>query len=261
MQLQFDYQMQLRYSLPAERCFYTLKCIPKDTERQRLLTKEVQITPSSPWTEGTDGWGNRKLYGCIAEPHQRFSFRICGTVESFPERYEALHGTAGMYRYPFGKSAPGPGICAFFRTLPLANCTGAPEKCLRILHSLHERFAYVRQQTSAETTAEQAWALGMGVCQDFSHIYAALLRLAGIPARYVCGLMAGEGESHAWVEALCDGQWLGLDPTNDCPADGSYIKLGDGRDASECAINRGILLGGGIQQQRVNAVVTPVKDK
>ncbi|MDD7434847.1 MAG: transglutaminase family protein [Lachnospiraceae bacterium] len=42
----------------------------------------------------------------------------------------------------------------------------------------------------------------MEVCQDYAHIFIVLLRLAGVPARYVCGLLAGEGASHAWVESL-----------------------------------------------------------
>ena len=49
-----------------------------------------------------------------------------------------------------------------------------------------------------------------------------------------------------------------MDPTNDCMADDRYIKLGDGRDASECAINRGILIGGGQQKQQVKVVVNRI---
>lgn len=71
----------------------------------------------------------------------------------------------------------------------------------------------------------------------------------------MCGLIKGEGASHAWVEALCEGRWVGYDPTNDCRIGNGYIKLGDGRDASGCAINRGIMLGGGTQTQRINARV------
>ncbi len=258
MQLRFDYQMQIRYSIPVERCFYTIKCIPKDTARQKLLEKEIQMEPQSKWMEGTDGWGNRKLYGSIPSAHDRFLFRICGRVEIHPEIYEAGNELSGMYRYPFGKCIPGAGILAYFGSLGTDGCGKGLEKCIRIMNCLHQDFSYVKKQTQASTTAEEAWNLGMGVCQDFAHIYETLLHLAGIPARYVCGLMTGEGESHAWVEALCEGKWIGLDPTNNCLAGESYIKLGDGRDASECAINRGILFNGGEQSQHVNAIVSRI---
>jgi len=97
--------------------------------------------------------------------------------------------------------------------------------------------------------------MGKGVCQDYAHIYITLLRIMGIPARYVCGMLIGEGVSHAWAEALCEKRWIGFDPTNDCLISDSHIKLGDGRDASECAINRGIIWGGGTQMQEISVAV------
>ena len=51
------------------------------------------------------------------------------------------------------------------------------------------------------------------------------------------------------------GRWIAFDPTNDCLVLDRHIKLGDGRDASDCAINRGILWGGGRQSQKVGALV------
>lgn len=97
--------------------------------------------------------------------------------------------------------------------------------------------------------------MGRGVCQDYAHIYITLLRMAGIPARYVCGLIIGEGASHAWVEALCDGRWLAFDPTNDCLVLDNYIKLGHGRDSADCAINRGLMWNGGTQEQKISVLV------
>ena len=66
-------------------------------------------------------------------------------------------------------------------------------------------------------------AHGSGVCQDFAHLALAVLRAAGIPARYVSGYLypdteglIGEthaGESHAWIEAWI-GDWQPFDPTS-----------------------------------------------
>lgn len=135
----------------------------------------------------------------------------------------------------------------------------ARDQCIRIMNSLHNDFIYEKNVTDINTDAESAWRAGRGVCQDFAHIYITLLRLAGIPARYVCGLIDGEGESHAWVESLIDGVWTGFDPTNNCEASGTYIKLSIGRDASECAVNRGIVMGGGAQTQLISAQVCEVR--
>ena len=77
-----------------------------------------------------------------------------------------------------------------------------------------------------------------------------LLRMEGIPARYVTGMLVGEGASHAWVEALCGGYWYGFDPTNDLLVDDSYIRVSCGRDSADCAIIRGTFLGLAAQVQR-----------
>lgn len=67
--------------------------------------------------------------------------------------------------------------------------------------------------------------------------------------------MIGEGASHAWVEALCENRWVPFDPTNDCRVLNDYIKLGHGRDASDCAINRGLMWNGGAQSQKISVSV------
>ncbi len=123
------------------------------------------------------------------------------------------------------------------------------------MHGLHQDFSYVPGTTDVNTTAEEAWKQGKGVCQDYAHIYVTLLRLAGIPARYVCGLIIGEGASHAWAEVLIDGFWVPFDPTNDCLVWDHYIKLGHGRDAADCAINRGLMWNGGAQSQDISVLV------
>mgnify|MGYP004465908171 FL=1 len=260
MYLQYDYQMRIRYSAPVEKCFYTIKCIPKTTMRQKATETIIQMSPQSDWSYGEDGWKNKTIYGNIQKAHDTFEFRVHGKVEIQPSKYEekADRYQIGMYCYPFGKCCPGDGLRQYFASADLTGCGSALEKSIRIMHDLYQHFSYVSHQTGVSTSAEEAWHMGMGVCQDYAHIFIVLLRLAGIPARYVCGLLAGEGASHAWVEAFCEGRWIGLDPTNDCCVGNSHIKLGDGRDASECAINRGILIGGGIQQQDVCAVVKQI---
>ncbi|MCC8167968.1 MAG: transglutaminase family protein, partial [Clostridiales bacterium] len=82
-----------------------------------------------------------------------------------------------------------------------------------------------------------------------------LLHLRGQPPRSVTGMIPGEGASHAWVEACCDGNWYGFDPTNDTIVSNSHIRIGTGRDASDCLINRGIMRGGGQQTQEVRVRV------
>ncbi|MCM1181819.1 MAG: transglutaminase family protein [Roseburia sp.] len=255
--LQFDYCMEIRYTVPVSICHFTIKCIPKNDARQHLLGMHIAIEPQAAYSFGEDSYGNRQIYGRVEEAHERFSFHIEGEVEIGQILYEeeAVEERVGLYRFPFGKCRAGEQLGEYYRTLDFSECKSAYDKCLVLMHRLYQDFSYERAATGIETTAEEAWRLGRGVCQDYAHIYITLLRMAGVPARYVCGLIVGEGASHAWVEALCGGRWIGLDPTNDCLVADSHIKLGDGRDASECAINRGVMRGGGAQTQRISVTV------
>lgn len=76
-----------------------------------------------------------------------------------------------------------------------------------------------------------------GVCQDFAHVMLAACRAEGFLARYVSGMVPGEGETHAWVEVYEDGHWHACDPTFNKPADEGYIKLAHGHDTNDSAVN------------------------
>ena len=94
---------------------------------------------------------------------------------------------------------------------------------------------------------------------EFSHACgvsrASLLRMEGIPARYVVGMMTGEGSSHAWVEALCNGYWYGFDPTNNKLVNADYIRVSCGRDSADCSVIRGNFYGCVTQRQNEKVVV------
>ena len=126
------------------------------------------------------------------------------------------------------------------------------------MHQLHQSFSYQKCATDVSTSAEEAMEKGAGVCQDYAHIFLSLLRLKGIPARYVTGMLRGEGESHAWVELALGEYWYGLDPTNDCVVAGEHVRIACGRDYRDCRISQGVFYGGARQTQQVSVVVNPM---
>ncbi len=368
--LHFHYAMRISYTQSATMCRFTIKCMPQDTLRQRISKLKIRLDPAVPYMEGEDSFGNRKIYGCVDEPHDYFVYEVEGEAETGACHYEesARTGNVGIYKYPFGCNRPGEKLRAYSAELPVLdeyldrpinlqrmagtvagrNLSAAEEGaetqskdvtgkytsqgdnfsslnvadsswsletrdniqqnisemslstgdmprsymntrgefgskliggivqqrmqpgmrkystqlelatynlCVDLMHHLHEDFRYQSGCTSMDTTAEEAWAFGCGVCQDYAHIYIALLHMRGIPARYVTGMIPGEGASHAWVEVCCDGNWYGFDPTNDTVVSNSHIRIGTGRDASDCLINRGIMRGGGQQTQEVRVRV------
>lgn len=64
-----------------------------------------------------------------------------------------------------------------------------------------------------------------GFCEHYASAFAALARMAGIPARVVAGYQGGErnplgdywivrqSDAHAWTEVWLDGRWIRYDPT------------------------------------------------
>lgn len=122
---------------------------------------------------------------------------------------------------------------------------------LQYCQYVYENFSYIPGITTVETTTDVIWQLKAGVCQDFAHILLVMLRSANIPARYVSGYicphkngMRGEGATHAWVEAFIPGYgWLGLDPTNNCIANETHVRLAVGRNFSDCSPVKGVYKG------------------
>ena len=257
--LNYEYKMKLSYSEPVDKCYFTIKSIPADDFRQRSISYDISLSPLTQYSESKDSFGNIQIIGCEGMPHRDFEFMIKGLAETYPVGVSGPinSSTVGMYKYPHGKCIPGEKLMDYAKELKedVNACFSSKEKCIMIMNRIYERMKYEPGSTEIDTTAEEAFANGKGVCQDFSHIIICLLRIFKIPARYVCGLIVGEGKSHAWVEAACEENFVPFDPTHNRAVTDEYIKLGVGRDATDCAINRGVMWGGGLQTQEVSVKV------
>jgi transglutaminase-like putative cysteine protease len=120
------------------------------------------------------------------------------------------------------------------RTVALAESLGgrggAPEE--RVRRTLHHLERCCRYSLKAPRTAARDVVAGFlfetqrGYCEYFASAAALLLRLQGVPTRYVTGfnvrdesVVAGhyvvrESDAHAWIESHVPGQgWLEFDPT------------------------------------------------
>ena len=99
-----------------------------------------------------------------------------------------------------------PRLVQFAEEVGLFRCGRVAEAIMLVVTRLRERIEYKKGVTSSSTTVSDALDLGQGVCQDISHVGLALLRMIGIPARYVSGYLYRENmkelETHAWCEAF-----------------------------------------------------------
>lgn len=255
--------MELKFSSPVSSHYFALRCVPGDSLRQKIMLTECHVSPADYTSAEKDGFGNLKISGGCRRPHDTFGYYVAGTaeVQGMTVQKYPLHP---MYRYPSKYTECGPGVIAFTEAVSQECSRQGAETVLDMavcaMHYLYTHFRYIPGATDIGTTAEQALALGKGVCQDYAHIMTAVLRRMGIPARYVNGLMIGEGETHAWVEVYTDGGWYGLDPTNDLHIDDYYIKLAHGRDYADCVVDKGIFLGNAFQEQKIYVNVEEISN-
>ncbi len=84
-----------------------------------------------------------------------------------------------------------------------------------------------------------------GNCQSHARLYTTLARAAGIPTRFVSGLVYLEGKGfvyHSWAESIVDGEWLQVDPTfGQVPVDATHVKLVEGESPDELAAIAGVV--------------------
>jgi transglutaminase-like putative cysteine protease len=250
--------MELAFSDKVRQHQFTLRMIPQTDERQQITECSVLIRPECAVLEDVDAYGNKYAYGVIEAEHTEFQVEISGTAQVDSARSEKLSGEEQIYRYPSRYTKPGNVITDYYRTHKKGDAEPDSDYAERLMHAVYRDMRYQKGVTGIETTAEQALCAGEGVCQDYAHIMIALLRKAGIPARYVVGMMKGEGFSHAWVEAAVAGSWVGYDPTNDNLVDDTYIRISHGRDYQDCIVNRGFFSGCVTQEQKINVVVSEV---
>lgn len=257
--LQFHYHMDVVFSEPVYNHTYTLKCLPQTTQTQEITECAVEVFPKGKMQESADSFGNRMLYGEAQEKQSCFSVDVTGMAKTGLYKQAAESDSErALYKYQTSLTSPGMQIQSLLGRLRKNSACSQKERIYSYMNAVYESMQYTKGVTSISTTAEEALSLGQGVCQDYAHILLSLCREEKIPARYVVGLLLGEGESHAWIEAFDGERWRGFDPTNNRLAEEDHIKISHGRDYRDCSINRGVFTGRATQRQTVLVRVTEV---
>ena len=123
---------------------------------------------------------------------------------------------------------------------PFARDTFAHRDAGRLVREVsawvHDHLEYTADATSPTGGAVETLAARAGVCRDYAHLTAALLRALDVPARLV-SVSAPQLEPmdfHAVVEALVDGRWVVVDSTRLAPR-AAMVRMATGRDATDTA--------------------------
>ena len=258
--LVFDYEMKLSFSSPVTDHRFQLRCIPATGPRQQVIDVAVKIEPDVELETTIDSFDSVVMTGFIPEPHTMFNYSVTGIafVDNAHIKSEIYKP---LYRFNSALTVPGPAIEALIgicreriASLP-ADCTPI-DQAREVMDEVFKTFVYTPASTTIRTTAEEAFAQRKGVCQDYAHVMLSVCRHVGLTARYIAGLLGGEGATHAWAEIYHDGRWVGLDPTHNRMVDDNYITIAHGRDYRDCMLDIGIFSGCDVKQdQWVNASV------
>jgi len=252
-------EQRIRYSYvqPVRRLRHRLMVVPPAVHGgQRRVDYGLTVTGAlASVSETTDPFGNQitELGAPVVEEWIEFrawalvSCRGSGAVSVMAPGVVAddrLLATTGLTR-PDGE------LSGVARDLAAA-CTSDLDLAERICSWTRHSLTYGHGVTGVHTTAADALAGGVGVCQDYAHVMLAVCRAAGLRARYVSGHLTGEGGSHAWVEVVVTGPSdedanrtvaVAFDPTHDRRADRGYFTVAVGRDYADVAPTSGTFEG------------------
>jgi len=276
-------------SLSQNELFLT----PRSTNRQQVLQTQITFVPQPQYLHRRiDYFGNIAQVLMIDQPHAELSLTATSTVrtgrslpiepestlpwEEAVRRLQQHPLSEDLVAYQFTFASPmiliNPDIQAYAR---ISFPPGMPvlEGGIDLMHRIFSEFAYDKAASNVDTPVDQVLAKKRGVCQDFSHLAIACFRSMGLAARYVSGYletlpppgkpkMVGADASHAWVALYVpDEGWIDLDPTNNLIPGEMHITLAWGRDYSDVAPVKGVVMGGGQHTLAVEVDVARVEEK
>jgi transglutaminase-like putative cysteine protease len=266
MQLSVSYTTAYHYSQPTRRIIQLLRVSPSSFAGQSVLDWRIDLDCDAKLREGRDGYGNITHMLYIDRPVRSLAVSVAGRALT-EDRHGIVKGLPHdlpplVFTRATSLTAPGPAIDRLTRWTK-AGKGSVLDKLHRLAQRLHETIRFDTEATGIDTSAEQAAAAGHGVCQDYSHIFIAVARRLGMPARYISGhLFRRDGEhcqpaAHAWAEAwIKDLGWTAFDSLNGICTDDAYLRVACGLDYRDAAPVAGARAGGGAEELSVEVKVS-----
>lgn len=256
---------QYLYEAPVRDSANQIILYPIKDEFQEVISHSITITGQPTVAIHTDYYGNEVGTFTYAPPHTQLTIdsnlEIVTKERPVPEdtvspqdQWKVLERLKHQFNFiDFLRVEPFKFLSEMEEIIKQERCQDCtPFQVAKDFNAyIYNNFKYQKGITTVETTPDEIWKLRSGVCQDFAHMLLFMLRLIGIPSRYVSGYicpnkndMRGEGATHAWTEAYMPGfGWVGLDPTNNCVVSSAHVRLAVGKNFSDCSPVKGTYRG------------------
>jgi transglutaminase-like putative cysteine protease len=255
------------YDQPIRESVMEVRMKPRSEASQRCLEFSLTTKPAARTHSYTDFLGNVVQHFDIPSVHDRLEVTAVALVETYSNgsipatgtdswgQLDSLAQTAEHWDWlhPSHFASPSDKLSAFAERAGIRREADPLSVLTQTREALHAAIRYDRGATRVDSPIDECLDKQSGVCQDFAHVFIALARGLGIPARYVSGyLFHREGDAepaagaatHAWAEAFIPGiGWLGFDPSNNCATGERHIRVAIGRDYKDVPPNRGVFRG------------------
>lgn len=251
MKLTVEHKTTYNYETPVSYGLQQVRLSPINDALQEVLDWSVDIEGGEVELSFSDQYNNKTLLVKLYEQQCSISVTASGSVKTKDTAgvLGKVYGHAPLWHFQQFTDRTKPGK----RIKKLSRIIEQGDDKIAALHNLSseilEMCPYTKSTTFADTKAEEALAVGGGVCQDHSQIFIAAARFAGLPARYISGYLmindqVHQEATHAWAEVHVDGiGWVGFDVSNRISPDDRYIRLATGRDSSDVVPIKGIQQG------------------
>ncbi len=275
---EIEHITRFRYSEPVREAVLTLYLEPMRDEAQHVESFSLTTRPAAELSPFRDPFGNAACFFDIPGEHAELVIAARSRVVHRPpvlpsgpgpswDELRALEST-GMWHwlFPTPLTTPTPALADFLDEHGIERGETPLATIREVNAGLHAALPFTPGATGVDSPMDDAIERGGGVCQDFTHIMATILRPWGIPSRYVSGYLfprAGACErrmasaGHAWLECFLPGMgWLPADPTNNTVAADRHIRVARGRDYRDVPPTRGTFRG--VARQSLDVTVNIV---
>lgn len=258
MRLRVHHTTTYRYEPAASGVIQVLRLTPGNHDGQYVADWQVDLSTDSHLSMRRDAFGNITHVFTADGPLSEVVIHVDGNIET-QDTGGVLKGTderfpPSLFLRATALTQPGAALITFAQELRARFGNDVLGFLHQLMRELNTAMVFDTDPTSTGTSANEAFALKRGVCQDYAHIFIACARAAGVPARYVGGhFMRADGvvqqeAGHAWAEAyVTDLGWVGFDPTNGISITDAHARIAIGLDYLGAAPVRGTRYGGGIE--------------
>ena len=230
--------VEFQFSKPPLYGIQRLRLTPKENEKQKIITWDITFKGARKETEYFDHHGNFCSLLTFEKDIKTISIIAEGVV-GIKKTIGVLDDVSEIPYFLFRRhtdlAKPGKSIKEFCKQFSVRSVSDL-DLVYSVSKNLKNLLTYGIGTTNIDTTAEEAFLLKTGVCQDFSHILISCMRELNYPARYVSGYLkmddkVDQDATHAWTEIYVDNLgWVGIDISNNIIVDENYIVLATGFD-------------------------------